>query len=157
MGEGSALPVGVPVPWPTATPPAGWLKCDGRTFTKEQYPVLARVYPTLRLPDLRGEFIRGWDDGRKIDEGRKLLSWQKGTLVGGHDDNDSALDISYMSNGNNIDYGGDKVFAGNYRSDYLWYAMLGGTNSRAKAELNGAFFNITRPRNIAFNYIVRAA
>nr|MDM8609293.1 phage tail protein [Escherichia coli]MDM9038896.1 phage tail protein [Escherichia coli]MDM9200987.1 phage tail protein [Escherichia coli] len=88
---------------------------------------------------------------------RKLLSWQKGTLVGGHDDNDSSLDISYMSNGNNIDYGGDKVFAGNYRSDYLWYAILGGTNSRAKAELNGAFFNITRPRNIAFNYIVRAA
>ncbi|ELK4523123.1 phage tail protein [Escherichia coli] len=157
LGEGSALPVGVPVPWPTATPPAGWLKCDGRTFTKEQYPVLARVYPTLRLPDLRGEFIRGWDDGRKIDEGRKLLSWQKGTLVGGHDDNDSSLDISYMSNGNNIDYGGDKVFAGNYRSDYLWYVILGGTNSRAKAELNGAFFNITRPRNIAFNYIVRAA
>ncbi|EPN6606724.1 tail fiber protein [Escherichia coli] len=157
LGEGSALPVGVPVPWPTATPPAGWLQCNGATFTKEQYPVLARVYPTLRLPDLRGEFIRGWDDGRKIDEGRKLLSWQKGTLVGGHDDNDSSLDISYMSNGNNIDYGGDKVFAGNYRSDYLWYAMLGGTNSRAKAELNGAFFNITRPRNIAFNYIVRAA
>ncbi len=151
------MPVGVPVPWPTATPPAGWLQCDGRAFTKEQYPVLARVYPTLRLPDLRGEFIRGWDDGRKIDEGRKLLSWQKGTLVGGHDDNDSSLDISYMSNGNNIDYGGDKVFAGNYRSDYLWYVILGGTNSRAKAELNGAFFNITRPRNIAFNYIVRAA
>ncbi|HAZ5796495.1 TPA: phage tail protein [Escherichia coli] len=157
LGEGSALPVGVPVPWPTATPPAGWLQCNGATFTKEQYPVLARVYPTLRLPDLRGEFIRGWDDGRKIDEGRKLLSWQKGTLVGGHDDNDSSLDISYMSNGNNIDYGGDKVFAGNYRSDYLWYVILGGTNSRAKAELNGAFFNITRPRNIAFNYIVRAA
>ncbi|KEM81845.1 phage Tail Collar domain protein, partial [Escherichia coli 7-233-03_S3_C1] len=54
MGEGSALPVGVPVPWPTATPPEGWLKCDGRAFTKEQYPVLARAYPTLRLPDLRG-------------------------------------------------------------------------------------------------------
>ncbi len=28
LGEGSALPVGVPVPWPTATPPAGWLKSD---------------------------------------------------------------------------------------------------------------------------------
>ncbi|MGS2180154.1 phage tail protein [Escherichia coli] len=24
----------MPVPWPTATPPAGWLKCDGRAFTK---------------------------------------------------------------------------------------------------------------------------
>ncbi|HDT0180152.1 TPA: tail fiber protein, partial [Escherichia coli] len=81
LGEGSALPVGVPVPWPTATPPAGWLKCDGRAFTKEQYPVLARVYPTLRLPDLRGEFIRGWDDGRKVDTGRKLLSAQGATLL----------------------------------------------------------------------------
>ncbi|MEX6081542.1 phage tail protein [Escherichia coli] len=81
MGEGSALPVGVPVPWPTATPPAGWLKCDGRAFTKEQYPVLARVYPTLRLPDLRGEFIRGWDDGRKVDTGRKLLSGQAATFI----------------------------------------------------------------------------
>ncbi|EDN4414649.1 phage tail protein, partial [Escherichia coli] len=27
MGEGSALPVGVPVPWPLETPPTGWLKC----------------------------------------------------------------------------------------------------------------------------------
>ncbi|EOA6883409.1 tail fiber protein, partial [Escherichia coli] len=29
MGEGSALPVGVPVPWPLETPPTGWLKCNG--------------------------------------------------------------------------------------------------------------------------------
>nr|WP_143355757.1 phage tail protein [Escherichia coli] len=63
----------MPVPWPTATPPAGWLKCDGRAFTKEQYPVLARVYPTLRLPDLRGEFIRGWDDGRLVKVRRARL------------------------------------------------------------------------------------
>ncbi|WP_409415221.1 tail fiber protein, partial [Escherichia coli] len=28
------MPVGVPVPWPTATPPAGWLQCNGRAFTK---------------------------------------------------------------------------------------------------------------------------
>ncbi|WP_425535731.1 phage tail protein [Escherichia coli] len=35
----------MPVPWPTATPPAGWLKCDGRAFTKEQ----ARRYPLVCL------------------------------------------------------------------------------------------------------------
>ncbi|WP_162753642.1 tail fiber protein, partial [Escherichia coli] len=29
LGEGSALPVGVTVPWPSATPPEGWLKCNG--------------------------------------------------------------------------------------------------------------------------------
>ncbi|CEQ84566.1 tail fiber protein [Salmonella enterica subsp. enterica serovar Typhi] len=156
LGEGSALPVGVPVPWPSATPPAGWLKCNGAAFSSEMYPNLAKAYPANKLPDLRGEFIRGWDDERGIDPGRQLLEWQKGTLVGGRDDNDAAVDISYMSNGNSIDYGGDKTFSTNYRSDYLWYAILGNVTGRAKAALSGSFFNVTRPRNIAFNYIVRA-
>ncbi|EHU9036766.1 tail fiber protein, partial [Escherichia coli] len=76
MGEGSALPVGVPVPWPSATPPTGWLKCNGAAFSAEEYPELAKVYPTNKLPDLRGEFIRGWDGGRGIDTGRSILSIQ---------------------------------------------------------------------------------
>ncbi|MEF8036774.1 phage tail protein, partial [Escherichia coli] len=78
LGEGSALPVGVPVPWPSATPPTGWLKCNGAAFSAEEYPELAKVYPTNKLPDLRGEFIRGWDDGRGIDAVRALLSLQNG-------------------------------------------------------------------------------
>ena len=76
LGEGSALPVGVPVPWPSATPPTGWLKCNGAPFSAEEYPELAKVYPTNELPDLRGEFIRGWDDGRGVDTGRRILSAQ---------------------------------------------------------------------------------
>ncbi|WP_258057130.1 phage tail protein [Escherichia coli] len=80
MGEGSALPVGVPVPWPSATPPTGWLKCNGAAFSSEMYPNLAKAYPTNKLPDLRGEFIRGWDDGRGIDAARALLSIQNGML-----------------------------------------------------------------------------
>ncbi|XJH58521.1 phage tail protein [Escherichia coli] len=80
LGEGSALPVGVPVPWPSATPPTGWLKCNGAAFSAEEYPELAKAYPTNKLPDLRGEFIRGWDDGRGIDAGRALLSLQAGML-----------------------------------------------------------------------------
>lgn len=59
LGEGSALPVGVPVPWPSATPPTGWLKCNGAAFSAEEYPELAKAYQTNKLPDLRGEFIRG--------------------------------------------------------------------------------------------------
>ncbi len=78
LGEGSALPVGVPVPWPSATPPTGWLKCNGAAFSAEEYPELAKAYPTNKLPDLRGEFIRGWDDGRGIDAVRALLSLQNG-------------------------------------------------------------------------------
>ncbi|EPB3504752.1 tail fiber protein, partial [Escherichia coli] len=76
LGEGSALPVGVPVPWPSATPPTGWLKCNGAAFSAEEYPELAKAYPTNKLPDLRGEFLRGWDDARGIDSGRALISSQ---------------------------------------------------------------------------------
>lgn len=47
LGEGSALPVGVPVPWPSATPPTGWLKCNGAPFSAEEYPKLAKAYPYL--------------------------------------------------------------------------------------------------------------
>ncbi|WP_089553440.1 phage tail protein, partial [Escherichia coli] len=43
LGEGSALPVGVPVPWPSATPPTGWLKCNGAAFSAEEYPELAKA------------------------------------------------------------------------------------------------------------------
>ncbi|WP_274814801.1 tail fiber protein, partial [Klebsiella pneumoniae] len=93
LGEGSALPVGVPVPWPSATPPTGWLKCNGAAFSAEQYPELAKAYPTNKLPDLRGEFIRGWDDGRGIDTGREMLSYQEGTIVSGFDDNDTIPDV----------------------------------------------------------------
>ncbi|EKQ8104035.1 phage tail protein, partial [Escherichia coli] len=43
LGEGSALPVGVPVPWPSATPPTGWLKCNGAAFSAVEYPKLAKA------------------------------------------------------------------------------------------------------------------
>ncbi|MCV4644461.1 tail fiber protein [Escherichia coli] len=57
------------------------MKCNGSAFSSEKYPNLAKVYPTLKLPDLRGEFIRGWDDSRGIDTGRSLLSGQTATFM----------------------------------------------------------------------------
>ncbi|MDC9058974.1 tail fiber protein [Escherichia coli] len=53
LGEGSALPVGVPVPWPSETPPTGWLKCNGAAFSSENTQT-GKAYPTNKLPDLRG-------------------------------------------------------------------------------------------------------
>ncbi|HGC2891449.1 TPA: tail fiber protein, partial [Escherichia coli] len=41
LGEGSTLPVGVPVPWPSSRPPEGWLQCNGAAFTRTKYPKLA--------------------------------------------------------------------------------------------------------------------
>ncbi len=67
---------GIPLPFPGEVPPSGWLRCNGQGFNTTAYPVLASFYPSGNLPDLRGEFIRGWDDGRKVDTGRSLLSAQ---------------------------------------------------------------------------------
>lgn len=152
-------PIGVPLPFPSAIPPNGWLKCNGATFDKAKYPKLAVAYPVGKLPDLRGEFLRGWDDGRGVDSKRALLSWQKGTLVGDKDDNDSGNDISYMSNASGIDYGSDSIPTAEYVSNYLFYLTIGkaAVIEKKPAELSTRFFSVTRPRNIAFNYIVRAA
>lgn len=53
-----------------------FLKSNGATFSSMLYPKLAQVYPGLVLTDLREEFIRGWDDRRGVDCGRKILSRQ---------------------------------------------------------------------------------
>ncbi|HBB5967000.1 TPA: phage tail protein [Escherichia coli] len=153
LGEGSALPVGVPVPWPTATPPAGWLQCNGATFTKEQYPVLARVYPTLRLPDLRGEFIRGWDGGRKVDTGRTVLSFQEGTIVSGFDDNNTG-DISSLGS---TQYGFGDALTSNQLGVINGKKWIFDASSKGAQRYDWWAYVSARPRNIAFNYIVRAA
>ncbi|MBM2978581.1 tail fiber protein, partial [Escherichia coli] len=152
LGEGSALPVGVPVPWPSATPPTGWLKCNGAAFSSEMYPNLAKAYPTNKLPDLRGEFIRGWDDGRGVDAGRGILSMQ-GWLTGSHYHNIRSWDAWDNTVLVPNDKGGD--------------SLLSTDNAVRQGAINGRFTsqyrtessegNETRPRNIAFNYIVRTA
>ncbi|MDO9571172.1 MAG: phage tail protein [Hydrogenophaga sp.] len=65
-----------------ATPPAGWLKADGsavsRTFFAALFSAIGTTFgigdgsTTFNLPDLRGEFLRGWDDGRGLDVGRSF-------------------------------------------------------------------------------------
>ncbi|HCC4393760.1 TPA: tail fiber protein [Escherichia coli] len=152
MGEGSALPVGVPVPWPSATPPTGWLKCNGSAFSSEKYPNLAKVYPTLKLPDLRGEFIRGWDDGRGVDAGRGILSIQ-GWLTGSHYHNIRSWDAWDNTVLVPNDRGGDSLLSTD--NAVREGAINGKFSSQYRTESSGG--NETRPRNIAFNYIVRAA
>lgn len=65
-----------------ATAPTGWLKCGGQAVSRSTYSALFAAMGTLygvgdgfntfNLPDLRGEFIRGFDDGRAIDSGRAI-------------------------------------------------------------------------------------
>lgn len=73
-----------------STAPTGWLKCNGAAISRTTYAKLFAVTgttygvgdgsTTFNLPDLRGEFIRGFDDGRTIDSGRTFGSSQTDTL-----------------------------------------------------------------------------
>ncbi|MBI6298590.1 tail fiber protein [Proteus mirabilis] len=138
------IPVGSPIPWSLATAPSGYLICNGQTFNKSTYPKLAVAYPSGKLPDLRGEFIRGLDSGRGIDAGRSVLSVQKGN--------------SLLSS--NI-FGGLSSSESNKWHKAINYIGITGTNNDGgygvHQQIEGANGNETRPRNIAFLYIVRAA
>lgn len=164
LGEGSALPVGVPVPWPSATPPTGWLKCNGAPFSAEEYPKLAKAYPKLKLPDLRGEFIRGWDDGRGVDSARLLLSSQAASILEHNHEMHGWTGNPLMARDVG-ELGTSSVFAvqlsiGDGGLLYSWKDGSGTTNDSKRMDRTNHVSSGAgdgSPRNIAFNYIVRAA
>ncbi|HFO7730343.1 TPA: phage tail protein [Escherichia coli] len=66
------LPAGVPLPWPSDTPPGGYAIMAGQTFDKARYPLLAKAYSDGRIPDMRGWTIKG-----KPASGRAVLSQEQ--------------------------------------------------------------------------------
>ena len=72
---GNTGPTGSIIMWGTSTLPAGYIECNGQSTSG--YSALAALYGS-NVPDLRGEFIRGWDNGRGIDTGRSILTAQSG-------------------------------------------------------------------------------
>ncbi|WP_448511402.1 phage tail protein [Photorhabdus laumondii] len=144
----SEIPVGAPIPWPLAHPPIGYFTCNGSTFNKLQYPKLAEAYPGGRLPDLRGEFIRGWDNGRGVDAGRIILTNQSDALQN--------LKGSFKGD-NEIANSASGIFAkGAYARDNGCVNNEIGYTTLFDASRVARTSHETRPRNIAFNYIVKA-
>ncbi|MEY1197007.1 phage tail protein [Providencia rettgeri] len=144
----SDCPVGSPIPWPQATAPSGFLVCNGQSFNKTTYPLLASAYPSGVLPDLRAEFIRGLDAGRNIDSARAVLSAQ----------GDAIRDITGKIQGINMT--GDGAF-GNRELIFREASPHGGGKDQYgmtfKASNVVPTASENRPRNVAFLYIVRAA
>lgn len=125
--------------------PQGWLKANGAVISRTTYANLFQAIgttygsgdgrSTFSLPDLRGEFIRGFDDGRNVDAGRALGSAQSDAIQEhGHALPSNAAFLTY-SGGSTIGHGG-----GNTKN--LHNPAIGNpTNARTASE--------TRPRNIA--------
>ena len=149
LGEGAPA-IGVPFFWPSAAMPNtvidSWssmvfLKFNGAKFSASDYPVLAKVFPSLVLPEARGDFIRIWDDGRGADSGRALLSWQAATSLsqfGGNYPEGSGHAIA--------DYDGISAHQPGFSRFQFTSSAVG----------DGVNFIAVRPRNIAFNFLVRA-
>ncbi|MCX4218050.1 MULTISPECIES: phage tail protein [Pseudomonas] len=144
---GSAVPVGAVMAFPTGIVPPGFLELDGSVQSIATYPDLAAYLGTtynkgdegagnFRLPESRGEFLRGWDHGRGVDPGRVIGSWAPDELKSHFHQIDAPAYPAGL--------GQDKVARGN-RSD---------SNGTPATTATGG--SETRPRSIAVMWCIKA-
>ena len=164
---GAGAPVGAVFCTAAASVPTGFLECNGAAVSRSTYAnlfsVIASIYgsgdgsSTFNLPDLRGEFIRGFDNGRGIDNGRTHASAQSdqnkththtaSVTDSGHEHNVRA-GTSGSGGGNVSDR--DAGSPGSFRSGQIQSATTG--ISVSNASQGGTE---VRVRNIAMIYIIK--
>lgn len=155
---GDTIPVGAVMGFSQGNVPPGWLECDGSVLSRSAYPDLFAAIGTtynlgnetglqFRLPDYRGEFLRGWDHGRGADVGRTLGSFQSGS-VGQHDhalaSGNAAVTLQVArTNGTDMSFMGQSD--GGSSTDDIVFTQQ---NTSAPE---------TRPRNVSIMYCVKAS
>lgn len=156
------VPVGAVMSFARPTAPKGWLPCDGGLYYVSNYPALYEAIgtnyggtgiSTFRVPDLRGEFVRGWDDARGVDSGRAWASWQSNMFLEHSHYLNVTGDVSLfvalhpsagtVSNSLN-DSGSDFIAAQDYEPPCV---VTGNTYSVGGSE--------TRPRNLVLLYCIK--
>lgn len=155
-----------------ATAPAFALKCNGAAVSRTTYASLFAAIgttwgngdgsTTFNVPDLRGEFLRGWDDGRGIDTGRGMGTAQSdntrphyhgtGDFRSTTTDNLYAILRSWAGTFTGRRVAGDSPAK-------LTASITGGTTAeRYAGTTNGiedtAVAGDTRPRNVAVLYCI---
>lgn len=169
IAQASALPVGTMVSFPLDKIPPGFLELDNSVKSIAVYPDLAAFLGTafnkgdegagnFRLPESRGEFLRGWDHGRGVDAGRTVGSWQKGSVH----TFDTGTSVATVSDRNTVtsavtalsNMGYDTVSAGDYSS--AEYAAATANTSSPISNGDQTAFGATRPRNLAVVWCIKA-
>lgn len=171
MSTGSAWEskdIGIPMP-PAAimafyrtTAPAGWLECNGQNVSRTTYadlwaamgnPDTGNGNTTFTIPDLRGEFIRGWDHARGVDSGRAIGSSQSQSIKDHrHNLKGDKGTQYYVLNDANVtppDTGASLAQGPDARNDGQWYKYTGYVDGTGIASAE------TRPRNVAFMYCIK--
>lgn len=138
---GMAHPLGCILAFPVSAPPAGWLECNGASISRTVYPELVELLnpggDTAYLPDYRGEFLRGWDHGRGVDDGRVLGSGQED---------------EFRSHYHSV----PRAKAGSINHDVVQWVdeYLGDGTGVGSGSTGGTE---TRPRNVAVMFCIKAA
>jgi len=171
--KSAAVPSGTIIMWGGATPPTGFLECNGASLSTVTYATLFGIIGynfgggggAFSLPDMRGAFARGWDHGRGLDPGRALGTYQADTFAS---HNHSVNDPSHSHNAyaQSIRAGG----TGNY-----WEALMDGVNASSGGagtnpsgvvggailaattgiSINATGSTETRPKNVALMYCIK--
>lgn len=159
IAKTSALPVGSIVAFPVDAAPPGFLELDNSVRSSATYPDLSAYLGgkfnkgnegvgNFRLPEARGEFLRGWDHGRGVDAGRAIGSTQLDSLQNitgvfdGYLDITSASGVFEKSNLNTAPY------PLNQKEAYHAVTFDASRVARTSAE--------TRPRNLAVMWCIKA-
>lgn len=156
-------PPGAVTAFAGSTAPTGWLECNGAAVSRSTYASLYSVIgttygagdgsTTFNLPDLRGEFIRGWAHDRTVDTGRAIGSSQGDQLQ----THEHALWNPRNSTWATADdYGpGSGNLAGQDTVTDPGSSTITSTVFRAKDITVGSSGAETRPRNVALMYIIK--
>lgn len=143
-----AAPIGAIVAWAKNTAPTSWLECNGAAVSRTTYATLFAITgttfgagngtTTFNIPDLRGEFVRGWDNGRGIDSGRAF----------GDAQNDGFKDHTHLIT--------PPTASGEAGQGATTTGSLGGGEAVTAYSSGSTGTTETRPRNISLMYIIRA-
>lgn len=181
---GDTLPVGTIVAFPTSSAPNNFLECNGDAKLTASFSELYNAIKTsdlsasfgylcdgfgnrdasgyyFKLPDLRGEFIRGWDHNRGVDTDRGFGSSQRGSvekhkhiMAWGENGTTSATQAMFGYSSNTGWRG-----SGDTDGDNRLYFTDDGTNQAAgnttAPNSDGVIGTETRPRNIAMMWCIK--
>ena len=154
------VPPGMVNAFAGTTAPTGYLICDGSAVSRTTYADLFAVTgtnygvgdgaTTFNLPDLRGEFIRGFDAGRGVDPTRGFGSNQLASPVVG-DDNNTPNDYSMQVSGFS------PQFFDNYDPAYaaIFFYYSTATSAYQIQSSPTGMLRGSRPRNVAMNYCIK--
>lgn len=148
-----AIPAGAVAPFARQSVPTGWLECSGGTFSRTSYGDLFAVIgtqfgagngsTTFRIPDLRGEFLRGWDHGRGLDSGRLFGSVQS------QNTNKEIISMGTQVNGTSPIHA---INEGSSGSAWLTTGRDDGASRSIRLHMSNTE---TRPRNVALMFCIK--